>query len=114
LPMLHPDRVVREAADQAEIVRNENDRDPLLLELLNPANTPLLEEEVANGQRFVDDENIRIHMDGHREGEPDKHSAGICPDGAVHELTNLCKLFDRGNELTGLRVGEPEDGRVQI
>src|SRR6185436_7775952 len=40
--MLHPDRAVRETSNALEVVRNEENRDALMLELLDASDTSLL------------------------------------------------------------------------
>src|SRR5215471_15337338 len=105
LAVFHPDRLVSQAAYQREIVRNKNDRDPLAFELLNTTHTTLLEEQVAYRERFVNDQDIGIHMDRHGEREADKHAARVCPHRTVDKITDLRKFFDTGNSCPRLRIG---------
>ena len=111
--MFHPNRPVRQTAHGAQIVRDKNDGHALMLELLNSTDASLLEENIADRKRFVDDQDVGIHVNRHREREPDKHSTGIRFQRPIHEFADLGKFLDRGNSLAGLSIREPKDRRIQ-
>src|SRR6266478_4372778 len=113
LPMIHPDRPVGQASDRFHVVRDENDRHTLPLELLNPPDATLLEEDVADRESLIHDQDVRVHMNGDGKCQADKHAAGVRFHRPVHEVTDLRKLFDRGYSFTGLCVGEAENRSVE-
>src|SRR5262249_55449785 len=55
LTVLHPNRAIRETAHRPKIVRYEQDRHAILLELLDAPDASLLKENVSYRQCFIDD-----------------------------------------------------------
>src|SRR5262245_44395942 len=92
--VFHPDGSIRQAPHRFQIMRNEQDRNTLLFEMLNSAYTPLLEKNVADRERLVHDENVGIHVDRHRKGQPHEHPTRVRLDRPVDEIADLGKLFD--------------------
>src|SRR5262245_21745337 len=112
--VIHPYGAIRETADSFQVVRHEQDRDPLLFELLYASNTTLLEENVADGKSLVHDENVGIHVDGHSESQPDEHATRVRFDRSVDEITNLGKLLDRRNAIARLRISEAQNRCIEV
>ena len=52
--MIHPDRSIRQAAHRLKIMRNENNGDALMLELLNAPDAALPEEEIEALKRGLE------------------------------------------------------------
>ena len=77
-----------------KIMRNKNNRHALMFEVQNTANASLLEEQVAHRKGLVDDENVGIHVDRHRERETYKHAARVCFDRTVNEFADFGELLD--------------------
>jgi hypothetical protein len=77
------------------------------------AHAALAKVDVAHGQGLVHEQNFRIHVDGHGEGQPYNHAAGIGFHGLVHEIADLGELFDLAVFLLDLSRSEPQDGAVQ-
>src|SRR5262245_31824537 len=107
--MFHPDRPIRQTPNRFQIVRYEDDRHALPFHLLDPADAPLLEKDVADRQRLIHYQDIRIKMNGHGECETHKHSARVSFNGPIHELADFSELFDRWKALARLSVAEPKD-----
>ena len=57
----------------------------------------VLKVGVANGQCFVNNENIRAHCRGNAEGEADLHAAGVDANGSVEVVADFGELDDRGH-----------------
>src|SRR5687767_1148053 len=93
--VIHPDDPVGEAPDGIEIMRDEQDRHALMLELLDTTDAALLKEDVANGKRLVDDQDVGIHVDRYRKRQAHEHSARICFNRPIHEFADLGELLDR-------------------
>ena len=49
----------------------------------------LLERRVADGQHLVDDQDLRLEVRRHGEGQPHVHAAGVALDRRVEELLDL-------------------------
>ena len=95
-------------------MRNKDNRHTGTFELLNPPHAALLKKHVADRQCFVDDENIRFHMDSHRKGQADEHAARVNLHGPVYKVADLRKSFDVGNSLACLSIGEAENRSIEI
>ena len=75
--LLQPHGSIAERLDVAGGVRDEQNRDAALPELVHLAHAPLAEIDVAHGERFIDQQDFRIDVDRHRERQPDDHAARI-------------------------------------
>ncbi len=76
-------------------MRDEEDGDPLGAQLVNLPHAALPEIDVAHRERFVDEEDFRVHMDGHGEGQAHDHAARVRLDRMVDKLADLGKFLDR-------------------
>ncbi len=111
--VVHPDRPVGQSPDGIQVVRHKDDRDATALHLKDFPHAALLEVVVADRQRFIDDEDVGIHMNCHCECQTDKHAAGVSLHGTVDEFADLGERFDRRNAHPSLRISETEDGSVE-
>ena len=93
-PFVHPDRLVAELADRAQAVADEDDRPRLRAELAHLLEGLLPEARIAGGERFVDHEDVRIHVDGHRESEAPVHPRRVGAHRHVHEVAELGEVRD--------------------
>ena len=67
----HP--ALAERLDRAHVVRDEDERAALLDELAHALDAPVLEPRVADGDRLVDEEDVRLQVRREREAEPELH-----------------------------------------
>lgn len=74
----------------------------------------LAEVDVADRERFVDQENLGVDVDGDGEGEADGHAAGVGFDGLIDEVANFGEGFDFGVAGVDLGGAKAEDGGVEI
>src|SRR4051812_33512605 len=81
--VIEPQRAAADRADVIQAVRAEENGLPLFLELANLVHTLLLKMAVADGERLVDNENVRIDVDRNREREPHVHPRGVRLDRTV-------------------------------
>jgi hypothetical protein len=72
--LVHPDALVAELLDAAERVADEQDRAVLVAELAQPPERLAAEARVADRQRLVHDQDVRVHGHGDREREPPVHA----------------------------------------
>ena len=81
---------------------------------LHLAQTLLLELRIADGEHLVDDQDFRLQMRRHREGEPHLHAAGIALDRRVDELLDPGEVDDLVELSPDLGAAHAEDGAVEI
>ena len=64
------------------------------LKISQIAHAFLLEEDIANRQRFINDQNVRVDMSDNRKGQPDIHPAGISLDRLINKVANIGEGHD--------------------
>ena len=72
----------------------------------------LLEGGVADGEDFVEDEDVALGADGNGEGEADLHAGGVVLEFGVHEGLEFGEADDFVVHGVHLFVGEAEEGAV--
>ena len=95
LAALEQHRAVAEALDLVHVVRDEQDRAPLALGLVQDVVALLLERGIAHGEHLVDEQEVRVDVDHHREREPDLHARRVVLQLEVLELVQLGEVDDR-------------------
>jgi hypothetical protein len=63
---------------------------------------------VADGQRFVDDEDIGINADCGRERQPSLHAGRVCLERLIDDIAQLTGIDDRFDLFLDLRAFHPE------
>src|SRR5262249_51369536 len=94
LSMHEHNRLRTELSDAIELMGHDYDWPPALRKLLKPAERPLLEAEVANGQHLVDDEHVGVQVRGDREAQARVHPGGVPLDGGIEKLRDARELDD--------------------
>ena len=92
LAALDEHRAGAEAPDGAHVVRHEQDRLALVLHAVEHVEALLLEGRVAHREHLVDQEDVGVHLDHHREGEPHVHARGVVLELEVDELLEFREL----------------------
>src|SRR5699024_960550 len=92
--VMDPERLVAHLLDLADGVADEEDRPALLAELLHAPDAFVGECIITDGECLVDDEHIRIGVDGDGEAEAGLHAARIILDRPVHEILELAEFDD--------------------
>ena len=93
---------------------HHQNRRSLLLQLIHPVIALCLEENIANRERLVHNQNLRIDGDIQSEGKADKHTAGIRLDRLVHEVSDVRKIEDIGQFLVHFLLADAHHGSVHI
>ena len=99
---------------RAEVMADEEDRLPGLLELLELVVALGLEEDVTDGESFIDDEDLRVDIDRDGKGEADEHTGGIGLHGLIDEITDVRERDDVVEPRIHLLAGESHDRPVHI
>ena len=73
-----------------------------------------LEGEVADGEHLVDEQHLRVDVDGDREAEPHEHARRVELHRRVDELVELGEGDDVVEARLDLRLGEAEQHAVDV
>ena len=98
----------------ADRVRDEQDGDAARAQLVDLAHAALPEVDVADRQRFVHQQDLRIDIDRDREGQPHHHAARIGLHRLIDEVADLGEGRDILVALVDLPRGQPENRAVQV
>ena len=74
---------------------HNNDCNAGSFQLPKPVEAFGLEVGISNCQNFINQQNIRIHVDGNRKGKPHIHTGRIRP----HRIVNKFFQFGKGNDI---------------
>jgi hypothetical protein len=102
-----------EARDRSHVVRDEDDRPPLLAHPVEHVEALLLEGGVADREHLVDQQDVGVDLDRDREGQPYVHPRGVVLQLEVLELLELGELDHALVARAGLLRGEAEHDAVQ-
>ena len=89
---LEQQRAVAEALQRAHVVGDEHDRLARVAHRVEDVEALLLERGVADREHLVDQQDVGIDLDRHREREPDMHPRGVVLQLEVLELLELGEL----------------------
>ena len=90
------DRAGTQRAHSARVVGNKKDGYAAFLHLFQTSHATMLEDCIANGERFIDDQNVRSRGDRDRKGEAHIHATRVSLDWLVKERSDLGKAFNLG------------------
>jgi len=62
--------------------------------IIDPVQTFGHKRSISNGQDLINEQNIRVHINGDRKSEPHVHSRRISFDWGIDKLLKLCKPDD--------------------
>ena len=112
--VVQPCGLVAEGAHLLEAVGHDDDRAPLVLELGELVHALVLEFHVAHGQDLVDEEDVRLHGDGHGESQAHVHARGVVLDGLVDEALDAGEVNDRIQLGVDLLLAHAQDRAVEV
>ena len=92
----------------------EEDGLALLLEVFKLLEALGLEEYITYRQRFIDDQDLRVDIDGYRESKANQHTGRIGLHRLVDEVTDVCKGEDIVKSLVDLFLGKSTHGSIQV
>ena len=65
------------AVERAHVVGNEHDRTTFIAHVVEDVETLLLEGGIADREHLIDEQDLRVHLDGNRKGQTHMHSRGV-------------------------------------
>src|SRR5882757_2036081 len=100
LASVNPNPAVGETANLIELMRDEDDRASGAGDIAHLAEALFLEIYVADGQDFIDEENLRLEVSSDSEGQADVHAGGVVLYGGVNEFVE----FGEGHDFIELAL----------
>lgn len=91
---MKPDNFVTEIFHLINGVTDKNDRFSFLFEFFHLCKAFIREAVVSNRKRFVNDQDIRIHVNGDGESKAGFHAAGVSPERQVDMLADVSEVDD--------------------
>jgi hypothetical protein len=76
-------------------VGDEHDRTAAGLQESDAVHALTLEGEVTDRQHFVDQEDVRLSVDGHSKRQTHLHASAVGPERAMNEIAHLGEIDDR-------------------
>src|SRR5688572_14889268 len=111
--VIEPQRASAGRRDVIEIVRTEENRAPLFLELTDLVDALLLKVTVADRESLVDHQNVGIDVDGDGKREAHVHARRIGFHRAVEKRVELGELENRRKAVANLGRRQTEDGGIE-
>ena len=93
---------------------NHQDCCSILTDFLHAAVTFRLEEYVTDGKRLIDDQDLRLHIDGQRKRQSHKHTAGVSLDRLMHEISDIREIQDVLKLLVHLLFRKAHHGTIHV
>jgi len=113
LAMIEPERAGAKTLQRAEGVGDAEDGAALIADFENLVDAFGLELLVADGEDFINDENLRIEIDGDGEGEAEHHTVGIGAERLVDEIVEFGKVDNGFVKIAGLFSSETEKRGIE-
>ena len=112
--MLEGGGLVAHLPDEVGGVGDDDDRPAFGLERLHLVDALPLEGLVADREDLVDEEDLRVDVDGHGEAQPNVHPRRVVLHRRVDERLELGEADDVVEDPVDLGVLEPEDRPVEV
>src|SRR5581483_10843885 len=112
--VLQPHDLLAHLAHRAQRMRHEHDRLAVGAQLRELLAALRLELLVADGEHFVDQQDVGIHVDGHGETQPYVHTGRVVLHRGVDEPGEAGELDDLVEAPVDLLRREPEDRSVEV
>ncbi len=110
--IVQPERLVAETLDEAQRVRDQQNGPVATPELRELVEALVREAFVANRQDLVDQQHVRIHVDGDCKAQTHVHARRIRFHRGIDELAQLGEIDDLVEALFDLTLGETEHDPV--
>ena len=113
LALVEHDPAVAQGLDGGQVVGHEQNGRSGLNELVHPRHASILEHRVADRERLVDDEDLRLEVRSDREAESQLHPRRVVLDLCVDRLLELRERHDVVEAATDLPARDAEDAPVE-
>ncbi|HEX4184759.1 MAG TPA: hypothetical protein VHY78_02750, partial [Stellaceae bacterium] len=100
--IIHPNHSVAQGSDLLHIMRNHDQR-AAAPKGFHEGEAFLSEGGIADGQRFIDDQDVGFGVSADRERQPRAHAGGIEPHRLIDKRADRGKLGDRWHAPKNLR-----------
>ena len=95
-------------------MRYQKHRDVLSAKFLEFLNAPAGEDRVADGQRFIDDQDFGIDMNRGGKRQPNVHTARIFFDWPIDKLADFRESLDARKRFVQFLARQPQDLAIEI
>src|SRR5215469_681063 len=112
LPAAHQQHPVAQPLHRRQIMRDEHDRLPLALQLVNPGEAFSLEGEVPHRQHFIQQQNVGFEVSRNGKGQPYVHAGRIALDRHLDEISDPGEFHDAAQLARDLLASHAEDRAV--
>ena len=109
---VEPERFVAEAFHEIERMRDEQDRLVAAAKLRELVEALVRERLVADGEHFVHEQHVGIHVNRDREAETHIHAGGVGLHRRVDELAQLGEVHDVVEPILDLALRQAEHDAV--
>src|SRR5258708_23997026 len=109
LARVNPNPAVGETANLIELMRDEDHCASCAGDIAHLAEAFFLEIHVADGQDFIDEENLRLEVSSDSKGQADIHAGGVVLYGGVNEFFELGEGHDFIELALDLALAHAED-----
>src|SRR5260370_29938307 len=110
LDRVNPNPGVGETTNLIELMRDEDDCASCAGDIAHLAEAFFLEIYVADGQDFIDEENLRLEVSSDSEGQADVHAGGVVLYGSVNKFFELGEGHDFIELALDFALAHAEDG----
>src|SRR5260370_39494510 len=107
---INPHDAVTKATNLVELMGDQDDGAAGAGNVAHLAQALFLEIDVADGEDFIVEENLRLVVGGAGEGEADVHAGGVRLDGGVNEFFEFGEGHDFIEFADDFRLAHAEDG----
>src|SRR5258707_5943061 len=111
---IDPDDAVAETSNLIELMGDEDDGTAGVRHVAHFAQAFLLEVDVADGEHFVYQKNLRLEVGGNAEGEADIHTRGVMFDRSVDEFLDFGEGYDFVELAVDLSLAHAQDRAAEV
>ena len=112
LAVVDPEGALAQGFDCGDVVADEEQGEAVVEHAAHAGHAFGLEQGVADGEGFVDDEDVGVDVDDDGKGQADVHAAGVGFDGLVDKRADVGKGDDVVEAFGDFALAQAQDGGV--